>query len=167
MGKAKSSKSALPGPLKAVHSRVSYLYQAAAYLATATTADEKADVGSKKIKTNLSVSRCPTQTASRRFISDLRAVSHKVQLRMTPEMKHTMCKNCDTFLMDGSTCTNKVENRSKGAQKPWAEVLLRKCTICGHESRFPLTARRQKRRPQRVVETLQEEVKDGINTSNG
>jgi ribonuclease P protein subunit RPR2 len=67
-------------------------------------------------------------------------------------MKHSICKNCDTMLIDGSTCTNEVENKSKGGKKRWADVLVRKCNTCGLEKRFPIGAERQKRRPHRTKE---------------
>ncbi len=154
MAKAKP-KPAMSNPQKAMHSRASYLYQAAAYFATVNKTE---DINTKKsasrtpdsARTDEINANTPTQSLPRRFIADLRSVSQKAQIRLSPEMKHTICKNCDTLLVDGSTCTNEVENRSREAKKPWADVLLRKCKTCGSETRFPLTAQRQKRRPQRA-----------------
>ncbi|KAK0125055.1 hypothetical protein ONS96_008923 [Cadophora gregata f. sp. sojae] len=149
-------------PNKALYSRVSYLYQAAAYMATQqqfsrstgcrSTAD--AEHHSKQtfettpeILSNPRVS--PSQPASRRLVSELRTVSHKVLMRMSPVMKHSLCKNCDTMMIDGSTCKNVIENRSKGGKKPWADILVRRCNTCGLEKRLPLNSARQKRRRQR------------------
>lgn len=152
-------------PNKAIYSRVSYLYQAAAYMATQqqhfstieslTTADGGGncegvtDTASKEY----SVPQLPTsQPASRRLVSDLRAVSHKVLMRISPAMKHSLCKNCDTMMIDGSTCSSEIENRSKGGKKPWADILVRRCNTCGLAKRFLMAAERQKRRPQRTVQ---------------
>lgn len=152
-------------PNKTLYSRVSYLYQAAAYMATqhaesTVTATTVATEKEKKQKSMpaAEISSEPRSTshqpASRRLVADLRAVSHKVLMRMSPAMKHSICKNCDTMLIDGTTCKNKIENRSRGGKKPWADVLMRKCNTCGLARRFPLTAERRKRRPQREQEKL-------------
>lgn len=153
---SKSKSSTIPN--KALHSRVSYLYQAASYLATVQNRapaqkdcnhNENEGTQSNEHQPHMAkvISQDSLQPASRRLVSDLRAVSLKMQMRMSPAMKHTICKNCDTLLIDGSTCTNIVENKSKGGKKPWADVLVRKCTTCGFTRRFPINAPRQKRRP--------------------
>lgn len=159
---------AKPGsvPNKAIYSRVSYLYQAAAYMAaqqeqrkpdqskTATNIEAMDDSGPESAAVGSSSEpQTPLfQPASRRLVADLRGVSRKVMLRISPTMKHSICKNCDTILVDGKTCTNEVENRSKGGRKPWADVLVRKCNVCGLAKRFPLAAKRQKRKHQRGVQ---------------
>ncbi|KAG4442802.1 hypothetical protein IFR05_001683 [Cadophora sp. M221] len=152
-------------PNKALYSRVSYLYQAAAYMATQqphspivesrTTAngEGKCEGATEAISEESRHCRPPlSQPASRRLVSDLRAVSHKVLMRMSPAMKHSLCKNCDTMMIDGSTCTSEIENMSRGGKKPWADILVRRCNTCGLAKRFPLAAERQKRRPQRKIE---------------
>ncbi|RYP05947.1 hypothetical protein DL765_009671 [Monosporascus sp. GIB2] len=68
-------------------------------------------------------------------------------------MKHTICKYCDTLLVEGDTSTSFVENQSKGGKKPWADVLVVKCNTCGGLKRFPVQAPRQKRRPIREAES--------------
>ncbi|KAH6710892.1 RNAse P Rpr2/Rpp21/SNM1 subunit domain-containing protein [Leptodontidium sp. 2 PMI_412] len=156
-------------PNKALYSRVSYLYQAAAYMATLqphsqimesrTTANGKGRCeGDSEMTSEESRATQPplSQPASRRLVSDLRAVSHKVLMRISPAMKHSLCKNCDTMMIDGSTCTSEIENRSKGGKKPWADILVRRCNTCGLAKRFPLAVERQKRRPQRKTEEIVE-----------
>lgn len=138
---------------KAQYSRVSYLYQAAAYLASqkhseVLVTDANGEVTTKPPEHDGN-SKKALQAATRHLVKDLRAVSQKVQLRISPAMKHSICKNCDTMLIDGDTCTSEVENQSKGGKKPWADVLVRKCNVCGSARRFPLVAERQKRRPYR------------------
>lgn len=155
MAKAKTSKGTGSVPNKALHSRVSYLYQAAAYLATQQQ-HSRNDVGRSEPPDGESTTNPQSdgslQPASRHLISDLRSVSLKVLMRISPAMKHSICKNCDSMLIDGSTCTNKVENKSKGGKKRWADVLVRRCNTCGSEKRFPIGAERQKRRPHRGTE---------------
>jgi len=143
MGKAKASKANTKDPHKAIHTRISYLYQAATYLAThqlsnSTTPDHCAEA--VREASNL-------QPAARRLVCDLRSVALKGQSRLSPAMKHTICKKCNTQLLDGSTCSNQVENQSKGGKKTLGDVLLRICNTCGMEKRFPLAAKRQPRRP--------------------
>jgi ribonuclease P protein subunit RPR2 len=160
MAKAKSG-----APNKNLHSRVSYLYQAAAYLASQKPQSEpQKDPESGEPLTasrkSTDVSTKAHQAAARHLVKDLRAVSQKSQMRISPAMKHSMCKSCDTMLVEGSTCISEVENRSKGVKKPWADTLVLKCTVCGSARRFPLGAERQKRRPHRTAEKLDaEEVK--------
>lgn len=67
-------------------------------------------------------------------------------------MKHSICKYCDSLLIEGETSSSVVENKSKGGQKPWADVLVVKCHTCEGVKRFPAQAPRQKRRPMRVKE---------------
>ena len=162
MAKMKISKDTGKVPNKALNSRVSYLYQAATFLATQQQQHSKAAIENSKketpdggihdlagateagMRTFFDFETSP-QPASRRLISDLRAVSLKAQMRMSPSMKYSICKSCDTLLVDGSTCTSQLENASKGGNKPWADILVRKCNTCGTAKRFPVAAERRKR----------------------
>lgn len=83
------------------------------------------------------------------FISDLRAISLKSQIRLEPELKHSICKRCHGLLIAGSTSTSRIENASRGGKKPWADVLVVACNVCGTKKRFPQGARRQPGRDQR------------------
>jgi len=161
MAKAKTSKGAGGITSKALHSRVSFLYQVAAYLATrepqcqnSSNAD-RTGLNQDVVTASQSVSQddiiLPSQALSRRCISDLRAVSLKTQIRLSPSMKQSICKRCDIMLIDGSTCVSEIENKSKGGRKPWADVLVRRCKSCGYERRFPCEAKRQARRPHRPL----------------
>lgn len=166
MAKAKQAKGANV-PHKALHSRLSYLYQAATYL----SAQGKASIA-PAIPTPPPVPSQPhlrsvdnegdhhqesaeprpasSQFLTRVLLSDLRTVSMKMQIRLSPGMKHTICKRCDALLQDGVTCVTKVENKSKNGRKPWADMLVRTCNNCGCEKRFPVNVERQPRRPNRV-----------------
>lgn len=167
MGKAKPPKGTNV-PHKALHSRLSYLYQAATYLsaqeksATALAIPTPPPIPSqaqlKKTGDQDDQSQAPakplpasSQFLPRQLLSDLRTVSLKMQIRLAQGMKHAICKRCDALLVDGSTCATKVENKSKNGKKPWADVLVRTCNNCGCEKRFPVNADRQPRRPNRVT----------------
>ncbi|KAA8569322.1 hypothetical protein MFRU_004g01410 [Monilinia fructicola] len=166
MAKLQATKGVSKVPNKVLYSRISYLYQAATYLAV--QGDENQDQPIKEGVSDSSmkdVMQCDIkvdanftgscQPLSRRLISELRSVSQKGLMRMSPEMKHSMCKNCQTLLMEGTTCTAHIENKSKGGKKPWADVLVRKCNTCGLEKRFPLVTERQPRRPRRSIKEAQ------------
>ena len=87
---------------------------------------------------------------SRQLLAHLRTVSLRSQIRLTPAVKHTMCKRCDVLLIPGSTSTSYIENKSSGGRKPWADVLVTTCTACGTSKRFPVRAKRQVRRESRL-----------------
>jgi ribonuclease P protein subunit RPR2 len=138
-----------------IYARASYLYQAASYLsgqsgkvqspaptnpaASSSGLDFEKDDAGKKASQNL----------SRQALVDMRAVCLKSQIRQTPAIKRTVCKFCDTLLVEGQTCVSVVENRSAGGRKPWADVLVIQCRTCGRAKRFPVSAQRQKRVPLR------------------
>ncbi|KAI0172612.1 Rpr2-domain-containing protein [Hypoxylon sp. FL1284] len=164
------AKSKEPGaiPNRPVYSRISYLYQAATYLANhsqqtdvtqnsdSQASETKVAVGSRQAsRTNHA-----DQALARSFVADLRGTSHKSQIRLSPAIKRSVCKYCDTFLVDGGTSSSVVENKSKGGKKPWADVLVVKCHTCQRVKRFPVQAPRQKRRPMREKTT--DKPKNGI-----
>lgn len=146
MAKSKTLNGSAKVPNKAVHSRVSFLFQAASYLATSQPSDKDIEQSTKQAAARVETVEATPNPISRRLASDLRSVTLKAQLRISPQMKQAICKNCDTILIDETTCTSEVENKSKGGKKSWADVLARKCNTCGVVKRYPLTAPRQKRR---------------------
>ena len=89
---------------------------------------------------------------ARHLVTEVRSVSRKGLIRPSPRMKQTMCKRCDTLLVEGDTCKTLVENPSKDGKKPWADMMVIECNICGHVKRYPLGQARQKRRTQRVTQ---------------
>ncbi|KAI1766315.1 Rpr2-domain-containing protein [Hypoxylon sp. FL1150] len=160
MGKLKD-----PVPNRSLHSRITFLYQSSAHFATrcqqtelnsptqySGTTEEKAIPESKQASRG-------NQALSRRFITDLRAISHKSQIRISPTMKRSICKYCDTLLVEGETSSSVIENKSKGCKKPWADVLVVKCHTCQGVKRFPVQAPRQKRRPIREKESKERNEK--------
>lgn len=128
-------------PQKHVHSRLSYLHQAASYLANKQSvqqqdrSDRNSVCASKNIDNGSSSS--PQQ---RHLVSHLRGVSRKSVIRLTSEVKHSICKRCDIILVPGQTSQLVLENSSRHEAKPWAEVLVIRCNACGTAKRFPVGA---------------------------
>ncbi|KIV91325.1 hypothetical protein PV10_05875 [Exophiala mesophila] len=146
MAKAKSTKANKPGiPQKHLHSRLSYLHQAATLLTTAhhATQTETAASHSKTQTSDNRASETPmTRTIpsreANRLLSHLRGVSRKSQLRLSPKMKHTICRRCDSLLIAGMTSSAIVVNNSKDATKPWADIFEIRCKQCATVKRFPV-----------------------------
>lgn len=165
------AKKKVPGvPNKASYCRLSFMYQAATYLAAVSADQSQASDQAALQKTDPDIRmeidgqdvdhsnaeknrRTATQTRnmSHRVLADFRSVSLKSQIRVSPAMKRTICKFCDTLLVEGQTCASTVENPSKGGRKPWADVLVMTCHTCHHVKRFPVNAPRQPRRPLRTA----------------
>lgn len=152
-----------------IYTRASYLYQAGAYLASrvpdshhassqprpSSPEGRETEAGDATIAAVDRQHRA-IQNTSRQVISDMRAVSLKVLIRQTSAIKKTICKFCDTLLVEGKTCRSVVENFSRGGRKPWADVLAIECKTCGRVKRFPVSASKQKRRPLRDRKQSQE-----------
>ncbi|KAK4181239.1 putative ribonuclease P protein subunit p21 [Triangularia setosa] len=146
MAKAKSGGSGVQN--KAIYSRLSFLQQAAVFLSTATLETDSVKILELKKDQDATL-----QGAGRRLAADLRAVSLKSRIRLNPAVKQSICKFCDSILIDGESCTSEIENNSKGGRKPWADVLVRKCHTCGKERRYPVCTKRPKRKTERPVAT--------------
>ncbi|KAK1710374.1 RNAse P Rpr2/Rpp21/SNM1 subunit domain-containing protein [Colletotrichum lupini] len=148
-------------PNRHAYTRVSYLHQAASYLATLQIpgADSLPNSSSRSREdaqlARIENLRSTNEKVARRFVSDIRAVSLKAQIRPSPSVKQMMCKFCDSLLIEGMSCTTTVENMSKGGKKPWADVMVMKCKTCDNVKRFPVNAPRQKRRPFREPKTVE------------
>ncbi|QUC20135.1 uncharacterized protein UV8b_04376 [Ustilaginoidea virens] len=139
---------------RAIYSRASYLYQAATYLSRRADADALENAASAgqapadkahPAAANDGSQRKALGNLSRLAITTMKSVSLKAQIRQSPPLKRTVCKLCDTLLVPGRTCRSTVENASKGARKPWADMLVVECKTCGNRRRYPVDAPRQKR----------------------
>lgn len=149
---------------RAIYSRISFLQQAAVTLSAISLPPPDsnssnaagASVTSNQLtpakETNGGGSVATLEGMSRRLATDLRAVSLKTRIRLNPAVKQTICKFCDSILIDGESCTSQIENKSRGAKKPWADVLVRKCHTCGRERRYPVSAARPKRKTDRGLD---------------
>ncbi|PFH56331.1 hypothetical protein XA68_16713 [Ophiocordyceps unilateralis] len=141
MAKSKSN----PGVQnKAIYSRASYLYQAATYLSQRALHDSSSHgVSSPSEQKNREQKQL--RNLSRRAVADMRAVTRKAQIRQSPSLKRSLCSACNTLLVEGDTCLSTIENASKGARKPWADVLVVRCATCSRAKRIPVAAPRQMR----------------------
>jgi ribonuclease P protein subunit RPR2 len=84
--------------------------------------------------------------------AQLRAVAQKAIIRLPPSIKHRICRRCSAVLIEGQTCTKRIENLSKGRSKPWADVQVIECTACAAVKRFPVGATRQEKKKRRIKE---------------
>ncbi|VUC33189.1 unnamed protein product [Clonostachys rosea] len=137
-----------------IYSRVSYLHQAAHYLALSTTY-KTAEAGNSQVARDKSTNTTnqthnAEMTLSRQYLSNMRSVSLKAVIRQSRDMKQGVCKLCDTLQIDGETCHSTIENHSKGGRKPWADILVVRCVSCGHAKRYPVSAPKQMRKLLRV-----------------
>ena len=165
---------------KHLHSRISFLYQAATSLSAASssvpsdaipsTSEINQIIAKPETAPNASIDSGIRQTQpeagdidgeadkrmsataglSRLYVAHLRSVSRKAVIRLSPEMKHTICKRCNAILEPGSTSSIQVDNASRGGRKPHADVLAISCNACGLVKRFPVSARRQRSRKSRA-----------------
>ena len=141
MAKAKAQKSGPGVPQKHLHSRISYLHQAAAYLASAEGTSRpliSEDASSPVHSNSLMKSASSTYSQSRNLLTQLRAVSLKSQIRLTPELKQSFCRRCDSLLILGKTSDIAITNSSRHGNKSWADILLIKCGFCGAVRRYPI-----------------------------
>ncbi|KAI9882085.1 MAG: hypothetical protein M1823_006172 [Watsoniomyces obsoletus] len=146
-------------PHKALSARISYLYQAAAYLQRVPTTTSrqphqftslsppndkeswklvKEDIHSRAAVTegpSIEASkgsvdpRSPvkrnntwTKPLARQLLSHLREVSLKSQIRLTPNIKRSICQRCHTLLSPGQTSELVIENLSRHAHQ--SDLLL-------------------------------------------
>ena len=146
-----------------LHARVSYLFQAANYLysqrwATAASgngpipdqqmpqqdASTQADNEAVKGRSSHSIDKnLDSLGQSRRLLAHMRTITLKSQVRLSRELKRSVCTRCDTLLVPGDTSRCFIENKSKGGEKPWADVYVVECLQCGAQKRFPVGSKRQ------------------------
>jgi ribonuclease P protein subunit RPR2 len=83
--------------------------------------------------------------------SHLTQVARKSQIRLAPEVKHSICKRCGTIQVEGETCKKFTENLSKGRKKRHADVLIQECGVCGAKKQWPVGAQRQRKKSERII----------------
>lgn len=168
MGKGK-------GGANHLRARLEYLNKAATYLQSAsisrqngesTNNEQDETLKSTKIipqiidQSNASESAPKNETQepktssqqSRLYISQMRGVSLKCQLRLPIEVKRSYCKCCDTLVVPDVNSTQEMRNESRGRKKPWADVWVVRCLTCGTEKRFPQTQKRSQKLSERKKE---------------
>lgn len=95
------------------------------------------------------ITRKPLTNLARMSVSQMRGVSLKTQTRLPVPVKRSYCKKCDTLLTPGVSSEHEIKNSSRGRKKPWADVLVVSCLVCGTEKRFPQTERRSRKLQER------------------
>lgn len=146
---------------KHLHARVAYLHRAAEYLTRQSSSQERGSEGNTSEPGNVenvvsqtvndhAITKPRTGGVPLRLTSHLRAVSLKSQVRLSQDMKRSFCKVCNSHLLPGSTSETRTENLSKNGKKPWADVLVIKCTFCRAERRFPFRAQKQRSKSERL-----------------
>ncbi|KAJ3442905.1 ribonuclease p protein subunit p21 [Anaeramoeba flamelloides] len=98
--------------------RMNFLYQAS-QIVVQPKSDHKPNTTLDRHNLNL----------SRFYIQQMKKVAQKKVLRISPEVKQTFCKGCNTLLIPGMSSTQRV--RSKRQQ----HVVIR-CLVCGLTKRF-------------------------------
>ncbi|KAF2499548.1 Rpr2-domain-containing protein [Lophium mytilinum] len=176
MAKTKEPKGRKNIPNKHLHARVSYLYQAASYLslqtpdsqhkeikersrpqegdalnttASSTKLSEESETGHEE-HTQHTTKKSPQSGLALFLGSQLRSVSQKGQVRLSRDLKRSICKSCNAFLVPGRNSTTSMENTSRNGKKPWADVLVIECQTCGSKKRFPVGSKCQARKSERV-----------------
>ncbi|PYI03500.1 Rpr2-domain-containing protein [Aspergillus sclerotiicarbonarius CBS 121057] len=183
--KVKGKKDSAGGAHSHIRARINYLYNAATFLQSVATphtqqqidkTDEKendtvtqasarivpqmanpeivSEKGSAGLASQASTEHLPQ--LSRVYMSQMRGVSLKTQLRLPVDVKRAFCKRCDTRLIPGVTCMQETRNASRGRKKPWADVLVVRCSTCGTEKRFPQAEKRSKKLSERRKEIPQQ-----------
>lgn len=157
-----------------LRARLNYLCKAATYLQQAATASPPPSPRSEENIQNSQhhgpgekdTASLITRSIPRQYIAHMRGVSRKCQLRLPVHVKRSFCKRCDLHLIPNITCEVKMENASRGARKPWANVLTVRCNACGTEKRFPQTSKRGEKLPSRRERKKQKKAGTGSTTAN-
>lgn len=163
MGKAKKGTSGA----NHLRARLEYLQKAAAYLQPASPDQQPREPAGQTTRTvpratasennsNVTPKTSTTDNLSKLYISQMRGVSAKTQLRLPIEVKRSFCKRCDTLLRPDN-CVQEIRNESRGKRKPWADVWVVRCVGCGTEKRFPQTQKRTKKLAERKREREKEQ----------
>lgn len=125
-------------PNKHLHARIAYLHQAATHLALQAPPVTHTD------PSHLQQHGLPLLLAAQ-----LQAVSQKAQIRLSHDMKRSICKVCSTPLIPHTTSETRIENKSRAEKKSCADVLVIQCRNCRAAKRFPIGAQRQKKKAER------------------
>lgn len=137
-------------PNKHLHARTTFLYQAATYLTFhSAVSSNRAEV--RDADTSITHHTEQASPVALQLGSDLHTVSRKAQLRLSADLKRSMCKSCNAVLVPGHTATQVIENLSRCGKKPWADVLVVSCNRCGSQKRLPVGAKRQPKKKARLA----------------
>jgi ribonuclease P protein subunit RPR2 len=168
MARAKPKEISFRVPNRHTHSRMAFLFQAANYLANipppscsaavAPAVGDQAVSYSTSLQTEPNDTDCPTNGTNpglsgpsvqhrigfpAYYGSHLLTITRKSQAKLSTHVKRSLCKVCSSLLIPGKTSSARIENKSRGGKKPWADVLVVECLSCGSSKRFPVGAKRQ------------------------
>lgn len=164
----KGDKGAAGGAYSHIRARMAYLHKAAVYLhsrqkpekSTTTQSTDINDDNDVEKDKELQKPRPKIQAImSRQYITQMRSIAQKTQQRLSQETKRGFCKRCDLLLVSGETCTEEIQNESKGRRKPWADVLVVRCKACETVKRFPQNRKRSAKLAVRKKERSTAETK--------
>ncbi|KAJ5123022.1 hypothetical protein N7448_009119 [Penicillium atrosanguineum] len=177
-----------------IKARLEFLHRAAEYLQSVSKSPDQAEVATTGDSTvvdngahepftpqdasydtgqlistskNQHTSKKTLSNLSRVSISHMRGVSLKTQTRLPVPVKRSHCKRCDTLQLPGVNCTREVTNASRGRKKPWADVLVVHCLVCGTEKRFPQTDRKSTKLKQRKTQASASATGSGSGSGSG
>lgn len=150
------------GPKGAAHvnARINYLYKIANYMqysaqssfetttttVTANIAPENGEDNNNNNnycpppqKSNKGNAAAQLSNTSRLYVSQMRGVSRKGQQRLPLNVKRSVCKRCDSLFIPEVTCSRKIANPARPGtkSKPWADLLVVECSVCGFQKRYP------------------------------
>ncbi|GAA5841742.1 hypothetical protein JCM5353_007416 [Sporobolomyces roseus] len=69
---------------------------------------------------------------SRHLVRMMREVAKKATVRMDPEVKRSVCKDCDAVLIPGISASVRIK-----ASGPHAHLMVQTCSTCFGQRRFP------------------------------
>ncbi|GME94527.1 unnamed protein product [Ambrosiozyma monospora] len=115
-------------PKKDHYQRLTYLYKIGSIMSS-----NLVDAGSISQSTKQGTNTF--DILSRAYIKNLDLVSKKVVLKLHPNIKRTICKNCSRLVVTSPNSTMRIMNESK-KKSPKNDVLEIVCE-CGTKKRFP------------------------------
>lgn len=115
-GKGKGKDKGKSVPNRVNYARISYLYQ---------------------ISNQFYLAHPEYQALSRGYNRNLDLIAKKTVIKLSPHIKRTLCKKCNTMLIPGLTMSMYIENLSK-QKSQHNDVFVNKCLNCGKCKRFPV-----------------------------
>lgn len=115
MAKSQRGPSKKSLPKKDEYERISFLYQVA----------------------NIFCQKKQFEVIARGYSRNADLISKKAVIKLTPNLKRSICKKCNIILVPGLSLNVCLENASK-AKAPENDILVYTCSSCGTIKRFPV-----------------------------